>query len=176
MSRRARVFRDPTANQAWPDELLDKMNGILQTLSEREAKVIGMLAGLRGVRPSTPSEVAQELGISPKAVLDILTRGVSKVQHPSRAAVLQGFLDVEMGRVPDAIRARFVGPPPDRAFCERHGWTVADENDQVCGFCACFLPAPPDLGRPTTYCSVACRQAAYRRRQQVRHQAEVTDT
>jgi hypothetical protein len=48
------------------------------------------------------------------------------------------------------------------ARCERHGWFRTSPRP-TCSNCPCPLPANW-TGRPSTYCSPACRQAAYRHR------------
>ena len=176
MSRRTRQFRDPTAVQAFPEELLASTNSVLQTVDEKAAELISLRFGFNS-HPRTLAEIGHILGISRERARQIERTVVSQLRHPSRSAVLQGFLDGEQGRVPKHIRERLLGYAEDeqtRAFCDRHGWTLEEFRAQVCKHCPCFMPyLGPPVGRPLLYCSDACRQAAYRRRKSARRQTTV---
>ncbi len=71
----------------------DGVNRVLDTLGEREAKVIRMRFGMEGGRTHTLEEVGKELGVTRERIRQIETKALRKLSHPSRAEKLRVFLE-----------------------------------------------------------------------------------
>lgn len=176
MTRRRRVMRDPTADQAFPEELLQQVADVLATVSDRERLVLALRFGFEGEAKSY-AETAQALGIARGRVVRLESSALSKMRHPSRSFVFRDGLDDKQGKIPEQMRRLIVAAiarrpagmndalAQQRAFCSRHGITLGGPLQTACHGCDCFIPAPGDQGgRPRLYCSNQCRQAGYRAR------------
>ena len=82
-----------------PDEsasrrlLRDNVKEVLDTLTEREAKVLKMRFGLDGYKPMTLEEVGKAFGVTRERVRQIECKALRKLKHPSRRKKLQDYLD-----------------------------------------------------------------------------------
>ena len=63
--------------------LLDQLQDVLQTLSEREAGVVRLRFGLTDGMPRTLDEIGQVYGVTRERILQIEPKTVSKLRHPS---------------------------------------------------------------------------------------------
>jgi Pentapeptide repeats (8 copies) len=90
------------------------------------------------------------------------------------ADALAAFSVEDVTALPDHVRARaqqrpVESPQIEVRFCERHGGRhiIRPYSDsRPCGWCTCLVDGPTNAGgRPRSYCSDACKQAAYRHRQ-----------
>jgi RNA polymerase primary sigma factor len=70
-----------------------ELQTVLSTLSEREAGVIGLRFGLADGRPRTLDEIGEVYGVSRERIRQIEAKTMTKLRHPTRARVLQGYLD-----------------------------------------------------------------------------------
>lgn len=73
--------------------LKENIGDVLQTLSDREARVLKMRFGLGGSRPMTLEEVGQEFGVTRERIRQIEAKALRKLKHPSRRKKLQDYLE-----------------------------------------------------------------------------------
>ena len=74
--------------------LKENIEEVLDTLSEREAKVLKMRFGLDGYQPPmTLEEVGQEFGVTRERIRQIEAKALRKLKHPSRRKKLQDYLE-----------------------------------------------------------------------------------
>lgn len=74
--------------------LKDKMGDVLQTLTERERKVLIQRFGLLDGKPKTLEEVGVEFNVTRERIRQIEAKALRKMRHPTRAKQLQAFLDL----------------------------------------------------------------------------------
>jgi RNA polymerase primary sigma factor len=75
------------------EEMVEMVDAILNTLSEREEVVIRLRFGIDGyVGGSLLSEIGEVLGISSERVRQIESKTISKLRHPERAKYLRKFI------------------------------------------------------------------------------------
>jgi len=65
----------------------------LDSLPDRERKVIEMRFGLDGDQPRTLEEVGRAFGVTRERIRQIESKTMSKLRHPSRSQVLRDYLD-----------------------------------------------------------------------------------
>ena len=84
----------PSPYDAASQQLLkENIDEVLETLSEREAKVLQMRFGLDGSQPMTLEEVGREFGVTRERIRQIEAKALRKLKHPSRRKKLQDYLD-----------------------------------------------------------------------------------
>lgn len=81
------------ANAASFALLQDQLRDVLDTLSERERKVIELRFGLVNGHPRTLEEVGKEFGVTRERIRQIESKTLSKLRHPSRSHKLRDYLD-----------------------------------------------------------------------------------
>lgn len=81
------------ANAASFALLQDQLRDVLDTLSERERKVIELRFGLLNGHPRTLEEVGKEFGVTRERIRQIESKTLSKLRHPSRSHKLRDYLD-----------------------------------------------------------------------------------
>ena len=72
--------------------LKDEISDVLETLTEREEKVIKLRFGLEDGRSRTLEEVGQMFGVTRERIRQIEAKALRKLRHPSRAKKLQDYL------------------------------------------------------------------------------------
>jgi len=74
-------------------ELLKESVGeVLETLDDREAKVLELRFGLAGQPPKTLEEVGKVFGVTRERIRQIEAKALRKLRHPSRRKKLQDYL------------------------------------------------------------------------------------
>ena len=76
------------------DRLLkEQLDAVLNSLTGRERRILGLRFGLADGRPRTLVEVGAELGVSRESIRQIEHEALAKLRHPSRSRKLREFLD-----------------------------------------------------------------------------------
>jgi len=73
--------------------LQEQLREVLDTLSERERKVIELRFGLIDGHPRTLEEVGRVFGVTRERIRQIESKTLSKLRHPSRSAKLKDYLE-----------------------------------------------------------------------------------
>ncbi|MDP1808038.1 MAG: RNA polymerase sigma factor RpoD [Actinomycetota bacterium] len=73
--------------------LQQQLRHILDTLSDRERKVIELRFGLKDGHPRTLEEVGKVFGVTRERIRQIESKTLSKLRHPSRSAKLKDYLE-----------------------------------------------------------------------------------
>lgn len=73
--------------------LQQQLKSILDTLSDRERKVIELRFGLKDGHPRTLEEVGKVFGVTRERIRQIESKTLSKLRHPSRSAKLKDYLE-----------------------------------------------------------------------------------
>lgn len=74
--------------------LKDKMNEVLETLTDREKTVLIQRFGLADGKPKTLEEVGVEFNVTRERIRQIEAKALRKMRHPIRSKQLQAFLDL----------------------------------------------------------------------------------
>ncbi len=73
--------------------LKEQLEEVLQSLTDREAKVLRLRFGLEDGRPRTQEEVGKEVDVTRERIRQIEAKALRKLRHPSRSKKLKDFLD-----------------------------------------------------------------------------------
>ncbi len=73
--------------------LKEQLNEVLDTLTEREGKVLRLRFGLEDGRQRTLEEVGKEFNVTRERIRQIEAKALRKLRHPSRSKKLKDFLD-----------------------------------------------------------------------------------
>jgi RNA polymerase primary sigma factor len=89
----------PDENQLSPVDaaskqlLKDHLDEVLETLSDREARVLKLRFGLDGDKQMTLEEVGKVFGVTRERIRQIEAKALRKLKHPSRRKMLQDYLE-----------------------------------------------------------------------------------
>ncbi len=72
--------------------LCESIEGVLETLKEREARILRLYYGLEGKEPLTLEEIGRMMGITRERVRQIKEKALARLRHVSRARALESFL------------------------------------------------------------------------------------
>ncbi len=75
--------------------LKDKLGQVLETLTERERKVLELRFGLGDGYSRTLEEVGKQFKVTRERIRQIEAKALRKMRHPTRIRQLQGFLETE---------------------------------------------------------------------------------
>jgi len=73
--------------------LKEQLEDVLETLTEREERVLRLRFGLDDGRPRTLEEVGQVFGVTRERIRQIEAKALRKLRHPSRSKKLKDFLE-----------------------------------------------------------------------------------
>jgi RNA polymerase primary sigma factor len=73
--------------------LQEQLQEVLNTLNDRERKVIQLRFGLQDGHPRTLEEVGREFGVTRERIRQIESKTLGKLRHPNRSSVLRDFLE-----------------------------------------------------------------------------------
>jgi len=73
--------------------LQEQLQEVLNTLKDRERKIIQLRFGLQDGHPRTLEEVGREFGVTRERIRQIESKALGKLRHPSRSGVLRDFLE-----------------------------------------------------------------------------------
>ena len=73
--------------------LQDQLEGVLDTLSDRESGVVRMRFGLTDGQAKTLDEIGKVYGVTRERIRQIESKTMSKLRHPSRSQSLRDYLD-----------------------------------------------------------------------------------
>ncbi|MBE6840367.1 MAG: RNA polymerase sigma factor RpoD [Ruminococcus sp.] len=84
----------PAPSEAANHTLLrEQLNEVLNTLTEREAKVLKLRFGLEDGKSRTLEEVGQRFEVTRERIRQIEAKALRKLRHPSRSKKVKDFLD-----------------------------------------------------------------------------------
>ena len=73
--------------------LKEQVDDVLETLSDREARVLQLRFGLEDGRNRTLEEVGRDFGVTRERIRQIEAKALRKLRHPSRSKKLKDFLE-----------------------------------------------------------------------------------
>jgi RNA polymerase primary sigma factor len=73
--------------------LKEQVEGVLNSLTLRERKVLQLRFGLEDGRTRTLEEVGKEFGVTRERIRQIEAKALRKLRHPSRSRKLKDYLD-----------------------------------------------------------------------------------
>lgn len=82
------------ANATAYSMLKEQMDGVLESLTEREEKVLRLRFGIGDGYPRTLEEVGKIFSVTRERVRQIEAKALRKLRHPTRSRKLKSFLDV----------------------------------------------------------------------------------
>ena len=73
--------------------LRDQLDEVLDTLTDREQKVLRLRFGMDDGRARTLEEVGKEFNVTRERIRQIEAKAIRKLKHPSRSRKLKDYLD-----------------------------------------------------------------------------------
>ena len=74
--------------------LREQLCEVMDTLSEREQKVLSLRFGLLDGKPHTLEEVGKDFQVTRERIRQIEAKALRKLRHPTRSRKLRDFLDM----------------------------------------------------------------------------------
>jgi len=81
------------ADAVFEQSLTDQTSRVLETLSEREARVLRMRFGIGEAGNRTLEEVGHDFEVTRERIRQIEAKALRKLRHPSRSKMLKGFIE-----------------------------------------------------------------------------------
>ena len=75
------------------DTFEEQLDEVLDTLTEREQKVLRLRFGMNDGRARTLEEVGKEFDVTRERIRQIEAKALRKLRHPSRSRKLRDYLD-----------------------------------------------------------------------------------
>jgi len=72
--------------------LKEQLDSVLDTLTDREKRILELRFGIEDGRPSTLEEVGKEFGVTRERIRQIEAKALRKLRHPTRSKKLKGFV------------------------------------------------------------------------------------
>jgi RNA polymerase primary sigma factor len=69
------------------------VNDVLDSISQRERRVLQLRFGLEDGRSRTLEEVGREFGVTRERIRQIEAKALRKLRHPTRSKKLRAFLE-----------------------------------------------------------------------------------
>jgi RNA polymerase primary sigma factor len=85
-------------DQPLPDEMMienslrEDINGILKTLTQKEAEIVQYRFGLNGHRPMSLKEIGSMYKLTKERIRQIEKKAIKRLQHPSRSHLLRAYM------------------------------------------------------------------------------------
>lgn len=95
----ANVNEDSTADEAVRNKIKDDVSEVLETLTDREKRVINLRFGLEDGVERGPEEVGIELGVRRDRIRQIEAKALRKFRHPTRSRRLRDYRDEDFGQI-----------------------------------------------------------------------------
>jgi RNA polymerase primary sigma factor len=73
--------------------LQDQLDDVLDSLTDREKRVLELRFGVEDGRSRTLEEVGKEFGVTRERIRQIEAKALRKLRHPSRSKKLKDYLD-----------------------------------------------------------------------------------
>ena len=73
--------------------LQEQLDGVMESLTDRERKVIELRFGIADGHLRTLEEVGREFGVTRERIRQIESKTLSKLRHPSRSQKLRDYLE-----------------------------------------------------------------------------------
>ena len=86
--------------------LREKIIDVLDTLTERERRVLSLRFGLVDGYSRTLEEVGRQFKVTRERIRQIEAKALRKMRHPTRLRQLHGFFDAELGENPELLLKR----------------------------------------------------------------------
>ncbi len=81
--------------EPWTKSMLkDEITSVLQTLDERERKILELRFGIHDGTSRTLEEVGAEFSVTRERVRQIESKALRKLRHPTRSRRIKSFLDM----------------------------------------------------------------------------------
>jgi RNA polymerase primary sigma factor len=74
------------------NSLREDIDGILKTLTQKEAEIIQYRFGLNGRRPMSLKEIGSKYKLTKERIRQIEKKAIKRLQHPSRSHVLRAYM------------------------------------------------------------------------------------
>ena len=72
--------------------LKEQLDSVLDTLTDREKRILELRFGIEDGRPRTLEEVGKEFGVTRERIRQIEAKALRKLRHPTRSKKLKGFV------------------------------------------------------------------------------------
>ena len=93
MGRVADENQEPPDTPLMQNSLTAEIEAVLDTLEERERRILNLYYGLDGAPPMTLEEIGNQFGLTRERIRQIRDRALCKLRHPTRARKLMPYAE-----------------------------------------------------------------------------------